>query len=518
MRRELPRRLCHAEIAEKDPLLGSCLSFLSSLRVGEIYLVGGYIRDFLLGSIPADVDFITSASPAMLSEAVAERFDGSSFPLNEEEEIHRVTLWDGGLLRTLDFSPIKGKGVRDDLSRRDFTVNAMAIDVERLVEEKEAHLPQDIIDNGYGWRDLAEGVLRECGDQTFLDDPVRILRGVRFRYLLGMEYEERTLNHMRKYAPLLPRCPGERISVELLETLTFRGCAEIFAEMEELNVLFPVFPELADTVGVPQNAYHHLDVWSHTLQTIRELERLIDDPGAVYPGFEGMIGEHMEETLHDTCPRWALLKLAALYHDSGKPEAFLVDEEGRIHFFGHQEVSAKKTAAMTERLRLSRRASDYMVKVVSRHMDIGLALGGRISPRSPARLAAKLGEVLVDVVLLSTADRFATRGPLTTEEGLRRYVELCGKLLGVHLKGMKVKPILSGRDLMEELGIGEGPLVGRLLRELRTMQLEGEICTRREALEAAKRLLEEGIAVSQGDVEESGAAPGSVRRSFRSEG
>lgn len=491
MRRDLPRRLGFDEIAGKDPLLGACLSFLASLRVGEIYLVGGYIRDFLLGSVPADVDFVTGASPAMLSEAVADHFDGKSFPLNEDEEIHRVTLWDEGILRTLDFSPVKGKGIRDDLSHRDFTINAMALEVTRLVEEGEANLPQDVIDNGYGWRDLAEGVLRECGNHAFLDDPVRILRGIRFRRLLDLEYEERTFNHMRKYAPLLARSPGERIAVEVLETLTFRGYAEVFKEMEELTILFHVFPGLSDTVGVPQNAYHHLDVWSHTLQTMRELERLLEDPGAVYPGFDAMIRDHLEEPLHDTYDRGTFLKLAALYHDAGKPESFSVDETGRIHFFGHQALSAEKVAAMAERLRLSRRASEYLAAVVARHMDIGLALGGRQSPRSPARLAHRLGDVLVDVVLLSTADRFATRGPLTTEEGLRRYVDFCRKLLEESLRAREVPPLIGGRDIMEELGIEEGPTVGRLLREVRERQLEGEVTTRGEALDLARRLLSE---------------------------
>ena len=499
MRRELPRRLGFNDIARKDPLLGSCLSYLAGLRVGEVYLVGGYIRDFLLGMVPADVDFITDAPPAMLSEAVAERFDGNSFILHDEEGIYRVTLRDGGILRTLDFSPVKGRSLREDLSQRDFTVNAMALEVGKLVGAGEVILPQDIIDTGYGWRDLAEGVLRECSNHAFLDDPVRILRGIRFRRLLDMAYEERTLNHMRKYAPLLAKAPGERVATEVLETLIFRGCAEVFAEMEELTVLFHVFPGLADTVGVPQNAYHHLDVWSHTLQTLRELERLLEDSGSAYPGFEEMIREHLEEPLHDTYSRAVFLKLAALYHDAGKPESFSMDETGRIHFFGHQALSAEKAAAMAERLRLSRKASEYLERVVSRHMDIGLALGGEIGPRTPARLVARLGDVLVDVVLLSTADRFATRGPLTTEEGLRRYVGFCQELLQESLRQADIPPLVGGRDIMEELGIGEGPLVGRLLREVRARQLEGEVTTRREALELARRLLSQGLPEARGE-------------------
>ncbi len=511
MKRELPRCLGFAEIEKKDPLLGSCLSFLATLRVGEIYLVGGYVRDFLLGFVPADVDFVTSASPAMLSEAVAKRFDGNCFALHEEEEIQRVTLRDRGTLRTLDFSPIKGKGVRDDLWTRDFTINAMAIDVLKLVEKGEARLPQDIIDTGYGWKDLSEGVLRECGNHTFLDDPVRILRGVRFRHLLGMEYEERTLNHMRKYATLISRCPGERVASEIMESLALQGCADIFSEMEKLSLLISVFPELADTVGVPQNAYHHLDVWSHTLETLRELERIIRDPEAIYAGFGETIREHMENPLYDNYPRWALLKLAALYHDAGKPESFSVDEEGKIHFFGHQKASAEKTASMAARLRLSRKASEYLVKVVSMHMDIGLALGGRLSFRTPARLAGRLGDVLVDVVLLSTADRFATRGPLTTEEGLCRYVELCRTLLEINVKQEELEPLLNGRDLMEELGIEEGPLVGRLLRELRARQLEGEILTPREGFELAKKLLRAGFAAESEGSESHEAVPDSSK-------
>jgi poly(A) polymerase len=487
----LPNALTLDDLDRADPFLGALVPYLASIESVEVYLVGGYLRDYFLGEIPEDIDFITSADPGEVAKGVATRWKGKSFLLHEEEKTHRVVIDSDGQRRTIDFSAIKGISVEEDLSYRDFTINAMAVDVERLVHE-ELRLPRDLIDKYYGWRDLSRGILRECSNETFLLDPVRLVRAMRFRHVLGLEYEERTLNHMKKYASLVTKVPGERISVELLGTLLFPDTSSIFAELESTGLLQYVFPDLTDTVGLEQNAYHHLDVWSHTLLTLEELDRLLQDPGRVFPSHAERIASHMSQTIQDLQPRSSFLRLAALYHDVGKVETSTMDVSGRIHFYSHQRHSQDAALDLAERLRLSRRAADYLAVTVGKHMDIGISTPLRASERQLRRVIANLGDELVDIVLLSVADRYATRGPLSTAQELQAYIAVCERLLDSYYQEKEVAPLIGGRDLMEEFGIPEGPAVGEILKEVRIAQLEGALKGREDALRFAGDLIRFG--------------------------
>ncbi len=487
--RSLPTTLDLGDLEKADPFMGSLMPFLASLHRGEVYLVGGYLRDFLLGAPPADIDFVTAADPEGLAREVAERFGGKAFILHEEERAHRVVVEDGAEgRRTIDFSPIRGMSIEEDLSYRDFTVNAMALDVDRLLAGG-LRLPRDLVDKHYGWRDLSRGILRECSNESFLMDPVRLVRAMRFRHVLDMEYDERTLNHMKKYAPLVTRAPGERVAVELLETLLIPDTAPIFADLEATGLMQYVFPHLVPLVGLEQNAYHHLDVWSHTLLTLEELDRIIADPGTLFPGHADDVRERLEEPLQDLYPRKAFLRLAALYHDAGKAETVSRDASGRIHFYSHQKHSREAAVELVGRLRLSRRAGDYIVNVVGGHMDIGLAMADRPSRRQLRRLIARLGEELVDVVLLSAADRQATRGTLSTPEKLRRYTAFCAHLLDEYRREQDTPPLIMGRDLIKELNLMEGPFIGEILKEVRVAQMEGALKGREDALRFVRDLL-----------------------------
>ncbi len=488
----LPDSLSLEEISRADPFLGSLLPYLADPELGVIYLVGGYLRDYFLGEVPEDVDFITSADPELVAMGVASRWNGKGFSLHEEERTHRVVIDDeAGHRRTLDFSPIKGLSVEEDLSYRDFTINAMAVEVDRLVEGA-LRLPRDIIDKHYGWRDLSGGILRECSNESFLMDPVRLVRAMRFRHVLSLEFEERTLNHMKKYAPLITKVPGERITVELMETLLFPDTSRIFAELESTGLLQYVFPDLTETVGMDQNAYHHLDVWSHTLLTIEELDHLLAEPGRVYPDHAERITEWMHQTLQDLQPRSSFLRLAALYHDVGKVETFSRDDAGRIHFYSHQRYSQEAVSRVAERLRLSRKASNYLVNTVGKHMDIGLAGSERDQARQLRKMIARFGDELVDVVLLSTADRCATRGPLSSQEELDLYIEICRRLLEAYFSEKDVPPLIGGRELIERLGLPEGPAIGEILKEVRIAQLEGALCSKEDALRFAEDIVRFG--------------------------
>lgn len=489
----LPRRLSYEDIAQTDPFMIEVIEFLAGLvNKQELYLVGGFLRDFMLGSSARDADFVSKRDPGSLAGETALRFGGKRFTIKEDQDIHRVTLHYQDRVYTMDFSMIKGMSLEQDLSSRDFTINAMALDVWGFALQREAILPRDLIDKHYGWKDLSHRILRECNKESFLSDPVRVLRAMRFRQLLDMEVEERTLNHMKKYASLIAQAPGERIAAEVLETLSYPGTSAIFDYFQENGMLYYFFPALPPLDGLPQNHYHHLDAWKHTLLTLDELDRLMERPEERYPRHAVTIREHLRKPIQNECSRGTMLRLAALFHDTGKAQAFSRDDTGRIHFYGHTEHSEREVAGMAEQLRLSRRARDFLARVVGSHMRIASSAAGGTTSRGIVRLARGMGEETVDVVLLSTADRLATLGEASTPQDLQAFMDLCGELLDQHERDAALEPLLSGGDLLASLGLEPGELIGSLLREVREAQLEGKVGSREEALEWARASLEGG--------------------------
>jgi len=488
----LPRCLRCEDIASADPFMQEVLEFLAT-KAGrhEIFLVGGYLRDLLLGKPARDADFATVLSPGELAAKTARRFGGKAVPLKEEEGIFRVALRREGRLYNLDFTSLKGRSLEEDLSRRDFTINAMALDVWTLCLQQEVLLPRDLVDKHYGWRDLKEGVLRECSKEAFRADPVRVLRAVRFMQAMGMTPEPRTLNHMKKYAALLARAPGERMAVEVLEVLSLSGSSAVFSWLQAQGILHHIFPALDRLPGVTQNHYHHLDAWGHTLATLDELDGLVGRPETAYPRFAVNIKEILSRPLQGPYARAALLRLAALFHDAGKADTWSRGEDGRIHFYGHAGHSVEEVAQAARRLCLSRRTSEYLQSMVREHMRMASVLAGGVTKRGLARILTRLGEETVDLVILSTADRLATRGPASTQEDVRRFIELGSEMLALAEREGESPPLLNGRDLQEELGMREGEELGRVLRRLRDAQLEGEIGSRDEALALARRMLRE---------------------------
>jgi poly(A) polymerase len=484
--------LRYEDVEAADPFMLEVLEHLAR-RVDrhELYLVGGYLRDFLLGINARDADFVTRLSPRELAADTASRFGGKMVALKEGEGIYRAALRRQRRLYTIDFSAIKGMSLEDDLSARDFTINAMALDVWTFALQREAILPRDLVDKHYGWRDLKNRLLRECGKEAFRIDPVRVLRAARFMHAMGMRPEGRTLNHMKKYASLLSRAPGERVAVEVLEILSLPGASQIFDRLQEEGILHHIFPALDRMVGLPQNTYHHLDAWRHTLATLDELDRLMEHPEKTYPRHAVSIREHMGRRIQGPYQRSAMLRLAALFHDSGKTATWSRDDSGRIHFHGHARFSVEEMNAAARRLCLSRRSADYLEKLVERHMDLASLQKAGGSQRGLYRMLQRSGEELIDLVVLSTADRLATRGEASTPRELEGFIALGDALLELGERNAVLPPLLTGRELCLELGVEEGPVVGDLLRELREAQVTGKIASRQEALELARGALEE---------------------------
>jgi putative nucleotidyltransferase with HDIG domain len=285
--------------------------------------------------------------------------------------------------------------------------------------------------------------------------------------------------------------------MELAWTLQTPQAAEMLALMDETGVLTFLLPELMPLKEVPAAGYHHLDGFCHTLEAVRQIERVLraetEDEGLntlllrVRDAFNERFGYRRTGV-------W-IVKLATLLHDIGKPETMTVGDDGSVHFYGHEKVGAEKAEAICQRLRLSRREKGIVVSLVRYHMrPVSLAGARRLTERALRRFWRDLGDLAgIYCVALSAADLMATQGAAMTDEHRQRHYFVLRRLLETHfaLQEMRQRPrLVTGHEVMERYGIGPSPLVGRALRLVEEAILDGRVQTKDEAW----RLLDEAMA------------------------
>jgi poly(A) polymerase len=461
------------------------------------YLVGGAVRDLLRGRPVHDLDLVLIGEVRPLARRLANLIDGDFYVLDEERDTVRVIDRAGdGAPVYLDFCTLRAPDLETDLHGRDFTINAVAIDL---------HAQGRLIDPTGGAADLRAGLLRACTPQSLENDPVRVLRGVRLALSQGYHISSETLGWMRAAAPLLPRVSDERQRDELFRMLEGSQVASTMRLLDAVGVLPVLLPELVGLPGVGQSAPHTLDVWEHTLALLSELERLwgvlIDPPAAdgganlwlgmalaILGRFRPALFKHFAEVLNPNRSLRGLLFFAALYHDAAKPLTRTVEPGGRVRFLRHEEQGAELLAVRGQRLALSQVEVQRLKTIVRQHMRIHL-LAGELNPptrRAIYRYFRDAGPAGVDIALLSLADTLATYGSSLTQPVWQAELDTARILLEAWFEqpDQAVRPVrlLSGAELIAEFGLAEGPAIGRLLENLREVQAAGEITTRAEAL------------------------------------
>ncbi len=481
---------------------------LAGERGAQIWLVGGAVRDALLGRPVHDWDFAVDQNALRLARAVADALGGAYFPLDVERGAGRVILTGADDTRLeLDFAVLRGVDLEADLGTRDFTINAMAIDEAGA-----------LVDLTGGQLDLDARRVRATNEHAFQDDPVRLLRAVRMEAELGFEIAPQTMAWIRRDAELLTLSSAERVRDEFARLLGIRGAITHLRRLDEFGLLSYVVPELESLKGVTQSPPHRFDVWQHTLLMVDTLEGVIaaiagqavgSRTSAGVPPFAwGDIGRSLSQFADDVVTHLAvevssgrdrvgLLKLAALLHDIGKSETWSQEEDGRIHFYNHDLVGAQIAATRLQELRFSRDEAERMRVLVGQHLrPAHLSRTERVTRRAVYRYFRATGCGGVDVVLLSLADHLATYGPNLQEDRWARRLEVAETLL-THCfehyeETVDPPPLITGNDLLAELGMSPGPEVGRLLETVREAQAAGEVRTREEALAFVARVLGDG--------------------------
>ena len=511
-------------IIEKDEILQKIIKNFDN----EIYLVGGSVRDAFMGIETHDRDLIVADCDAReFSLKVAELFDGTFIPLDEENRIYRIVLPDK--INYLDITnPIEGS-LEKDLMRRDLTINAIACDIRT----------GEIIDLSGGISDIKNGIINYVLEENFKDDPLRILRAYRFQAIYGFEISPKTLDAIKKYSDLVLNPAVERINYELLKLFGGKYAHIALENMDKAGILEKFFPFVNELKKVPPNSHHHLDLFHHSLETVREIEeiesgklkvesgkfltKLLQKPsnspfigeevvalpspmGKVSEGRKGdnfqfstfnfqlPVQSHLHSTDFGGAPRLAHLKLAGFMHDIGKFSTWTIEEGGRHRFIKHDDVGAKMSVKFLKNLHFSNKQIEYISSMIKNHIYPSSVMSApEISDKIMMRYVRKMENNSIDCIILAMADRLSARGPEITDEMVENNINSLCKLLNFYLSVKDtLKPLpklLDGNDVMKILNIKPSPKLGEIMSALHEAQISGDVTTKEQAVEFVKSLV-----------------------------
>jgi putative nucleotidyltransferase with HDIG domain len=444
------------------------------------WIVGGAVRDALLGREVTDLDLAVAGDPGAAARAIAKEIGEHAFELSAEFGTWRVVSPRRGW--QIDVTVLRGSSIEADLAARDFTIGAVAVPLGG----------GEPLDPYAGLVDLADKRLRAVGEQSFGDDPLRLLRAPRLAAELELEIEPRTVSLARAAAAHAAEPAGERQLAELRQLLGGPDPIRGLRLLDELALTAVVLPELEQLRGVEQGANHHLDVFDHTLAVLEHTLEVEDDLDRFAGERAAEVGALLDEPLADEMNRRTALRFGALFHDIGKP-ATRAERDGFVGFRGHDQVGAEIIGGICERLRASRRLARHLQALALHHLRLGFLISEM--PLSARRVHAYLRAtepVAVDVTLLTVADRLSARGagPIAAPEMVAAHLQLAREMIAAALDWRRdgpPQPLLRGDELAAELGIEPGPELGSALAELEAAQYAGEVTDRRGAIEHLRR-------------------------------
>jgi len=470
------------------------LAFLTKLhsiiaRSGYVaYFVGGFIRDWLLNRENSDVDIIIKGDAIKVAREIADEIAGKHVVLDAANRIARVIVSDDNTPFVVDLSELGGT-IESDLVQRDFTVNAIAIELEDFLSGE-----ANFIDPLKGRSDLKEKIIRVVNPLAFQNDPIRLLRGVRLAAELNFRIYPETEELMKKNSHLIKSAAGERARDEILKIFALHNSSVILRYLDELSLLTELIPEIEEMRNVEQPKEHYWNVLEHSFETVSTIEFLLHQRKWKY-GTTRLLKEtpwsyeiesHFNEKISFNSNRILLLKLGGLLHDIAKPQSKSVDNTGRIRFIGHTKRGAEQAVAILSRLRFSKREIKVAETLVYYHLrPMQLANEGLPTARAIYRYFRDTGDSGIDILFLALADYLAARGPSTSYKEWKQINELVRYVITEHeQQGLHRLPakLINGHDIMNIFCLTSGPLIGKLLRLVHEAQATGEITSREDAI------------------------------------
>ena len=459
------------------PQLSRVRDALKGARV-RIFLVGGALRDHQLDRRSFDLDFAVERGAIALSRQFARRIKGVFVLLDDEHGSARVVKKLDGVIWTFDFTDWRGPSIEKDLQLRDFTINALALDI---LAKDNSH----ILELKDSRRDLKAGVVRMISPQVFKDDPLRLLRAFSLQASLGFKIDAKTKMQVKKDAHLISQVAAERIREEIFKVLASSRSYETLLGMDKIGLLPQVIPQITVMYGVKQGGYHHLDVWRHTLEVIAQIEKIVSQLNG-----DERLKRYLQEPIGGGHSRLALLKMACILHDVGKPETRR--QEGiRTTFHTHEHAGERITRQVAKQLKLSVKERFFLEDAVRMHLRPGyLSNFKRPSEKAIFRYLRDTKEEAAGLAILALADQASTRGPLTSDIKVKHHAKICHMIIDRYFELKEQKPrqrLLTGNDLIKTLKLKPSPLFGKILSSVEEAAALGKVKTKAEAMALARK-------------------------------
>ena len=487
-----------------------------------VYVVGGVVRDFLLGieGKRSDLDLTIDQAALPTAQRVADRLGWAFYPLDTARDVARLVFSaTNGEPLICDIASLRGGTLETDLLARDFTINAMAFALERNGETR-------LIDICKGQADLTNRIVRRVSAASLAEDAVRLLRAVRFAHQLNFTLDEETTIQIKRLQGTLRLASAERVRDELWKMLATDKPAQAIDDLQKLGLLGYVLPEISALVGVEQSYPHYQDTYHHTLQVVQNSVQIrnwikgqqVTEKGPAQTAWQqaleplrARLRYHFAHPLAVGHARADWLVWHALLHDVGKPAVRTAESQPsgsvRYRFLEHEATGAALTTQRLTQLRFNRQEVALAEAVVQGHMRPHLLhnafAGQTISRRARYRFFRDVGgkqfehPAGVETVLLALADYLAIHKetPPDWSAYLRHMVELLSFAFDEDgLQEVHRQPLLDGHTLMTQLHLAPGRQVGQLLAAVLEAQAAGEIQNREQAIALAAQLAAEKIA------------------------
>ncbi|MCG2711117.1 MAG: HD domain-containing protein [Candidatus Omnitrophica bacterium] len=459
----------------------------------SVYLVGGALRNLFVSEKlrrKVDWDFALSHNAVLMGKKVAKKMGASFFVFDRLGRTARVMCNKAGLSCELDFSEFKGTNIKEDLRRRDFTINTLCLDTHILMTGAEKNAFADYFS---AVEDIKNKRVRLTYERNFISDPLRILRGFTFCAQLGFKFDAKSLELAKKSAYRLKQTSPERICEELAKIFACNNSYKYVVDMNALGIWQVILPETSRLLGLDQGAFHHLDAWEHSLRTLAELEkilRVLDKK--ISKKYARSIRKYLNEKVSAARSRLWLLKLACILHDIGKPATRFRGPGQKMHFYAHEKEGANIVKNIGRRMKLSAKEISVLKNLVRYHLRAGQIVNTMPSERAKFRFFRDTGENAVLILLLTIADRRAMRGVLSRKKSFVFLEDEIFNMIAASFKNTgqdKRNPrLLNGNEIISLLNIRPSPVVGELLKEVEEAQALDMVKNKEEAIHLVRDL------------------------------
>lgn len=440
----------------------------------DVYLVGGLIRDFYLDKENLDKDIIVDKIDAeKFAKSLAQSINAKFIPLDEENKIYRLILKDK--TNYIDIANPIGESIEDDLKRRDLTINAIAINLKS----------HELLDVTGGLNDLKSKTIKHISEQNFVDDPLRLLRAFRFKAMLGFKLDKELTEIIKRHAKKIRKPAMERINYELLKLFSGDFCEDALKSMDETGLIDEILPVMIDVKKVPSNAHHHLNLFEHSIETVKQIQD-------IYNNSDEKVKAHLQRVDFGGTTRLAHLKLAGFLHDIGKFDTWTIEEDsGKHRFIKHDDIGSKMGIKLLKSMKFSKKQIDYISKMIKYHIyPSHVICSPDINEKIYMRFIRKMEDDVIDVITLAKADRLSARGEAITETIINKNINGLSELLSFYISIKdELKPLpklLSGEEIMKMLNLKPSKELGKIIKTLQEAQLAGDVTTKEEAIDFVK--------------------------------